>query len=85
MAKAKLNRVGANVSKVPMAVRVFNVMLFFISIIIALIHFQYNKLNIYNPEAIKGISIEIIEVFLLCFPAPWNFIYSNIFNDMYKT
>ena len=51
-----------------MAVRVFNVMLFFISIIIALIHFQYNKLNIYNPEAIKGISIEIIEEFLLCFP-----------------
>ncbi len=79
MAKAKLNRVGANVSKVPMAVRVFNVMLFFISIIIALIHFQYNKLNIYNPEAIKGISIEIIEVFLLCFPMLLGILYIPIY------
>ena len=55
MAKAKLNRVGANVSKVPMAVRVF------------------------NPEAIKGISIEIIEVFLLCFPMLLGILYIPIY------
>lgn len=79
MAKAKLNVVGANVSKVPMAVRVFNVMLFFISIIIALIHFQYNKLNIYNPEEIRGITIKIVEVFLLCFPVLLGILYIPIY------
>ncbi len=79
MAKAKLNRVGANVSKVPMAVRVFNVMLFFISIIIALIHFEYNKLNIYNPETIKGINIEIIGAFLFCLPMLLGILYIPIY------
>ena len=47
-AKSKLNKIGANISKVPVALRIFNVLLFLLSIILVFMHFQYNRLEIYN-------------------------------------
>ena len=63
IAKSKLNKIGANISKVPVAIRIFNVLLFIISLFIVSTHIQYNKLEIYDGEKIKD---NLILVFFLC-------------------
>ena len=70
MAKSKLNKVGANISKVPVALRIFNVVLFLLSIILVFMHFQYNKLEIYDFNSIYlniGIVVQLLLIFLPIF------------------
>ncbi len=52
IAKRKLNEIGANMNKVPMTIRVFNVFLFLISLVLVYVHIQYNKFEIYDSNSI---------------------------------
>lgn len=55
---------GANKQKVPAFLRAFNVVLFIISIVVTVIHIQYNGFNIYMPEKITS-YLGIIFIFCL--------------------
>lgn len=64
IAGRQLESMGANKQKVPVTLRVFNVVLFIISIIITIIHIQYNGFNIYMPEKITS-YLGVIFIFCL--------------------
>lgn len=78
MAKTNLNKVGANISKVPIALRIFNVILFVISLILVFMHFQYNEMEIYNFTTIGKIIGLILIWSLMVFPIAMGILYIPI-------
>ena len=68
IANKKLNKIGANISKVPPMVRVFNVILFIISLILVYTHIQYNKFEIYNGAELVWYVVGVIVASFSCIP-----------------
>ena len=68
IAKKELNSIGANISKVPMTLRIFNVLLFIISLILVFIHIQYNKLEIYDFNSIILNLVYVLEILIILIP-----------------
>ena len=53
LAKEKLSEIGANQGKVPLGIRIFNVILFILSLILIIRHIMFNGFNAYGYSFIK--------------------------------
>lgn len=63
IAQRELDKKGANKQKVPLTLRMFNTLLFTISIIVTIIHIQYNGFSIYMG---KNILENLGIIFMVC-------------------
>lgn len=63
IAQRELDKIGANKQKVPLTLRMLNTLLFIISIIVTIIHIQYNGFSIYMG---KNILNNLGIIFMLC-------------------
>ena len=68
IAKKELNSIGANISKVPMTLRIFNAFLFLISLILVFMHIQYNKVEIYDFNKILQNLGYFLKILIMLIP-----------------